>query len=74
MFAAYDGVARLFEALVEAERPAPVEGDTAEPEVLGYLVVAPNYRWATANEESAKRQRAIVPNAKLIELIEKPGA
>jgi len=72
MFAAYDGVARLFEALVEAERPAPVEGDTAEPEVLGYLVVAPNYRWPTTNEGAAKRQAMVVPNARVIELVERP--
>ena len=74
MFAAYDGVARLFEALVEVvARPAPTEdADGQESEVLGYLVVAPNYRWPTTNEGAAKRQAAVVPNARVIELVERP--
>jgi hypothetical protein len=72
---AYDGIASLFEALVEVERPASKpEGDAAEPETLAYLVVAENYRWPTTNEGAARRQLAIVPQAKLIELIERPGA
>lgn len=75
---AYASIADLFEKIAEVELgprpPGPGEDPGAEPEVLGYLVTGQNYHWVTANKGAAERQLGLVPHAKLIELIEKPGA
>ena len=72
----YDGIADLFERLAKVYEvePAIAQAEVgAEPETLAYLVVARNYRWSTPNEEAARRQCRLVPNARLIELVEKPA-
>lgn len=75
MYFAYDGIASIFEKVVEAHAPAAGINEMAvESEVLGYLVVGDNYNWSTTVKQTAQRQAAVVPNGRVIELVARPGA